>query len=189
MPRLFTGIELPDDAREALARLRMPLAGAKWIDPGEMHVTLRFAGDIDNARAADFADALAQIDVDCFEVRISGVGAFGGNDPRVVWAGVEGGEALTELARLHEKAAREAGLQPEPRAFKPHVTLARLRGGRVDAVARVLQHHGAFRLEPFVVERFVLYSSRPQLGGGPYVIEEAFPLRGGMLGDAHEHAH
>lgn len=182
MPRLFTGIEIPEAARAALARLRTPLPGAKWVAPEEMHVTLRFAGDIDNLQAREWVDALAQIDVDCFEVRIAGLGAFGGNDPRAVWAGVEGGPALAELARLVERAARNAGLQPETRAFKPHVTLARLKGSRVDAVARVLQHNAAFRLEPFVVERFVLYSSRPQVGGGPYVIEDAFALRGGMLG-------
>ena len=91
------------------------------------------------------------------------------------------GEALEQLARAHERAARQAGLQPETRPYKPHVTIARLRGSRVDAVARYLQHNGAFKLEPFVVERFVLYSSRPQVGGGPYVIEDAYPLRGGML--------
>ncbi len=178
MPRLFSGIEIPAEARAALARLKSPLPGAKWIEPRDLHITLRYAGDIDNRRAADFAEALAGIALDVFEIRISGLGAFGGNDPRVLWAGVEGSEALEALARGSERAARQAGLAPEARNFSPHVTLARLRHSRVDAVARFLQHNGAFHLPPFVVERFVLFSSRPLVGGGPYVVEEAYRLRG-----------
>jgi 2'-5' RNA ligase len=186
MPRLFCGIEIPLKARLALASLKAPLSGAKWVEADEMHVTLRFAGDIDNRAAEEFADALAAIDLDVFEVRICGLGAFGGNDPRAVWAGVEGSEPLAELARACERSARKAGLPPETRTFKPHVTLARLRGTPVEAVARFLEHNGGFRLEPFVVERFVLYSSRPLVGGGPYVVEEAFPLRGSSPGAADE---
>ncbi len=182
MPRLFAAVELPEEARDELAALEAPLQGARWMEHDELHLTLRFAGDVDNARAREFADALASIARDVFEIRIAGLGAFGGNDPRALWAGVEPNPALDQLARDCERAARQAGLPPETRAFKPHVTLARLRYARVDTVARYLEHNGGFRLAPFVVERFVLFSSRPQVGGGPYVLEEAFPLRGGMLG-------
>lgn len=182
MPRLFAGLELPEDVREQLSDLEAPLPGARWIEHDELHLTVRFAGDIDNRKARDFAEALASIDRDVFEVRLTGLGAFGGNDPRALWAGVEANPALEQLARDCERAARNAGLAPETRVFKPHVTIARLRGTRVETVARYLEHKGAFRLAPFMVERFVLFSSRPGVGGGPYVIEEAFPLRGGMLG-------
>lgn len=188
MPRLFSGIEIPAEARTRLARLKSPLPGAKWMEPQDLHITLRYAGDIDNRRAADLAEALAAITLDVFEVRISGLGAYGGNDPRVLWAGVEGGAAINALARANERAARNAGLQPDVRNFRPHVTIARLRNSRVDAVARFLQHNGAFRLEPFTVERFVLFSSRPQVGGGPYVVEDAYPLRGASPGAAMDDA-
>ena len=184
MPRLFAALELPEEVREHLTALEAPLPGARWMEHDELHLTLRFAGDIDNVRAREFADALASIDRDVFEVRIAGLGAFGGNDPRALWAGVAPNPALEQLARDCERAARQAGLPPETRVFKPHVTIARLRYARVDAVARFLEHNGAFRLEPFVVEGMVLLSARPGVGGGPYVVEEAFPLRGGMLGDA-----
>ena len=183
MPRLFAALELPEEAREQLTELEAPLPGARWIEHDELHLTLRFAGDIDNRQARDFAEALASIDRDVLEIRLVGLGAFGGNDPRALWAGVAPNPALDQLARDCERAARQAGLPPEARAFKPHVTIARLRGTRVDAVARYLQHNGAFRLEPFVAERFVLFSARPGAGGGPYVVEEEFPLRGGMLGE------
>lgn len=182
MPRLFAGLELPEEARERLSELEAPLPGARWMEIDEIHLTLRFAGDIDNRKARDFADALSAIDRDVLQIRINGLGVFGGNEPRALWAGIDPNPALEQLARDCERAARQAGLPPETRNFKPHVTIARLRNARVDEVAKFLEQHGAFRLAPFVVEQFVLFSSRPQTGGGPYVVEEAFPLRGGMMG-------
>lgn len=176
MPRLFTAIELPDDVRERLFRLRMPLPGARWVEPENLHITLRFIGDVDNVVARDFHDALAVISEHGFEARLSGLGAFGGNQPRAVWAGVEAGPELEMLARAHERAARIAGLPPEKHAFVPHITLARLKYGRPEMVARVLERHGAFRTESFYVDRFILYSSKPKVGGGPYVVESEFPL-------------
>jgi 2'-5' RNA ligase len=183
---VFAAIEIPDDIRPSLVRLRQPLPGARWQDASELHLTLRFAGDIEVGRADDFADALDRVAADAFELRLAGLAAFGGHDPRVIYAGVERSEPLELLARACERAARSAGLQPETRQFKPHVTLARLNGTPPDAVARVLQRLGAFRSEAFFVPRFVLMSSRPNVGGGPYVIEAAYALRGGYGGDAEE---
>ena len=186
MPRLFTGIEIPLEQREELARLRRPLPGGKWIEPENLHLTLRFAGDIDNAQAAEFADRLAGITIDAFEMRLSGLGAFGGKEPRSIWAGVEVGPELAALARANERAARAAGLPPESRTFKPHVTVARLKYASSGEIARLLERIGAFRSKPFLVGRFVLFSSRPKSGGGPYVVEDAFALRGGEFADYHD---
>jgi 2'-5' RNA ligase len=189
MPRLFTAIELPEDTCEELYRLRMPLPGARWIKPESYHITLRFAGDIANTDAREFADNLARIEPDGFELRVSGLGVFGGDDPHTLWAGVETTPELEELARAHEKAARNAGLPPETRAFKPHVTLARLKHSNVDAIARYLSRYSGYRSAPFFVGRTVLMSSRPGIGGGPYGIEERFPMRGmGFLADEGETA-
>ncbi len=179
MPRLFTAIALPDALAEHLADLAVPLAGARWIEPENMHITLRFAGDIDNPTANDFHAALAGIDEPAFALRLAGFGAFGGQQPRTLWAGIEDSPWLDTLARANERAARSAGLPPEKHGFKPHVTLARLKGTRPEAVARVLEGLGAFRSPPFQVESFALLSSRPKVGGGPYVVEDTFRLRGG----------
>lgn len=176
MPRLFTAIELPDDVRDQLARLSMPLPGARWIEREALHITLRFAGDVDNPTAAEFESALATIDVPAFEARLSGAGTFGGQSPRTLWAGIEAGPELDALARAHERAARAAGLAPEKRPFKAHVTLARLQNPRIEALARFLQHKSTLTGAPFLVDRFVLMSSRPKVGGGPYVVEASFPL-------------
>ncbi len=156
--------------------LRSGLSGARWIDPGNYHLTLRFIGDVDGTTARDFTHALGQIDVPPFELRLSGLGSFGGNKPRAIFADLEPSEALESLQRAHERAARAAGLPPESRNFKPHVTLARLRGARADAVAAYLERQGGVIAAPFTVNRFVLYSSRNSVGGGPYVIEAAYDL-------------
>jgi 2'-5' RNA ligase len=175
MPRLFTALELPERVRTRLGLIRSPLAGARWVEPDNFHITLRFAGDIDNRTADEFAGFLDDIALEPFDIRISGLGAFGGRTPRVIWAGVEG-DQLDVLQRAHERAARSAGLEPDPQTYRPHVTLARLRGTRPEAVARFLGSRGALMSEPFRVERFVLFSSRPGSGGGPYVHEQLFPL-------------
>jgi RNA 2',3'-cyclic 3'-phosphodiesterase len=178
MPRLFTAIEIPQAIRQHLSLIRAPLGGAKWIEPENMHITLRFAGDIDGRTADEFASLLAGIRAKPFTVSIRGVGAFGGREPKVLWAGVEAGEELDALQRAHERAARGAGLEPEGRGFKAHVTLARMRGGRQQTVARFLEEHGALRTQPFTATRFVLLSARPGSGGGPYVVEAEFPFEG-----------
>jgi len=184
MPRLFTGIEIPAEQREELARLRMPLpGGGRWIEPENYHLTLRFAGDIEKAQAEELIERLAAISMDAFEIRLAGVGAFGGNDPDSLWAGVGPSSELEALARANERAARAVGLAPDGRSFKPHVTLARLKYASPDAVARILGRIGGYRSAPFFVARFVLFSSRPKVGGGPYAVEEAFPLRGGEFAD------
>jgi 2'-5' RNA ligase len=178
MPRLFTAIPLPPPLAEQLADFAMPLAGARWIEPEDMHITLRFVGDIDNPTADAFHAALASIDEPAFTLALSGFGAFGGREPRSLWAGVAESPWLDALARANDRAARIAGLKPEKHAFKAHVTLARLKGTRPESVARVLEQLGAFASEPFAVESFALLSSRPKIGGGPYVVEDTFQLRG-----------
>ena len=176
MPRLFSAIEIPSRIAERLTVLRFGLSGARWIDPENYHVTLRFIGDVDGATARDFTHALGEIDAAPFELRLNGLGSFGGRKPRAIFAEVAPSGALEALRRANERAAREAGLPPEGRNFKPHVTLARLRGARADAVAAYLERQGGVAPEPFPVSRFVLYSSRNSVGGGPYVVEAAYDL-------------
>jgi 2'-5' RNA ligase len=183
MPRLFTAIEIPQAMRLRLSLLRAPIGGAKWVQPEDMHITLRFAGDIDGRTADDFADLLADAGVPPFPVTIAGGGTYGGRDPHVLWAGVTGGPEIDALYRANERAARSAGLDPAPRDFRPHVTLARMRRARRGEVARFLAENGDLRLEPFLVTRFVLLSARPGSGGPPYAVEAAYPLGDGAALD------
>lgn len=176
MPRLFSAIEIPRSIAEHLTMLRSGLSGARWIDPENYHLTLRFIGDVDGATARDFTNALGEIAIPPFELRLNGLGSFGGRKPRAIFAGIVPSTPLETLQRAHERAARKAGLPAESRNFTPHVTLARLRGVRPDAVAAYLERQGGAVTEPFMVNRFVLYSSRNSTGGGPYVVEAAYEL-------------
>ncbi len=176
MPRLFSAIEIPRSLAERLMLLRAGLTGARWIDPENYHLTLRFIGDVDGATARDFTAALGAIVAAPFELEVKGLGSFGGGRPRAIFADIGPSEGLEALRRANERAARQAGLPPESRNYKPHVTLARLKGARADAVAGYLERQGGVGPESFTVNRFVLYSSRNSVGGGPYVVEAAYPL-------------
>lgn len=155
--------------------LRAGLYGARWIDPEYYHLTLRFIGDVDGATARDFTEALGELVAAPFTLKLNGLDSFGGKKPRTIFAGVAPSPELEALQHAHDGAARVAGLAPERRKFTPHVTIARLRGTRPDAVAAYLQNAGLIS-ETFTVTRFVLYSSRNSVGGGPYVVEAAYDL-------------
>ena len=179
MPRLFTGLEIPEPLIERLTHLRSGLNGARWIEQENYHITLRFIGDVDDPVADDVASALAKIRANRFAIRINRLGSFGGRKPRAIWAAIEAGPELEALYKATESAARAAGLAPETRNFIPHITLARLKGMSAKPVASYLEANGGFSTTPFEVDRFVLYSARPGSGGGPYVVEETYPLGSG----------
>ena len=176
MPRLFAGVEIPAGIADRLSYLRGGIAGARWIDPENYHLTLRFIGDIDMVDAEAVAEALARVRRPSFPLRFTGVGALGTRKLHTVAATVEPSQPLIELQAEHERILQRIGLPPEGRKFTPHVTLARLRNGNARDVAEYLTLRGGFFADPFPVDRFVLFSSRNSVGGGPYVIEEAYDL-------------
>jgi RNA 2',3'-cyclic 3'-phosphodiesterase len=176
MPRIFTGVEIPAEVAHSLALLRGGIHGARWIDPENYHLTLRFIGDVDDAVARDVAQVLGGISRRAFDIALNGLDQFGGKKPRAVFAAVAGNGPLAELQAEHERILQRLGLPPEPRKFTPHITLARLRDASSREVADYLAVRGAFKTPPFPVKRFVLFSSRASTGGGPYVIEAAYPL-------------
>jgi len=176
MPRLFTGLEIPDAIGQQLSMLRGGLPGARWIDPENYHVTLRFIGDVDDALAHEAASALGRIRRPAFDLRFQGLTSFGGRKPRAVIAEATTPQVLMELQAEQERLMRRIGLEPEGRKYIPHVTLARLRDSSSRDVADYLAARGLFRTPEFKVERFVLFSSRNSTGGGPYVVEAGYPL-------------
>jgi 2'-5' RNA ligase len=177
MPRLFTGIEIPQDVAERLSYLRGGLAGARWISPENYHLTLRFIGDVDMVAAEAAAEGLARTTRGMFSLRFTGLGALGTRKPHAVVAEAEASRPLMELQAEHERIMQRIGLPPEGRKYTPHVTLARLRGGSTRDIAEYLTQRGGFFAEPFPVERFVLFSSRNSVGGGPYIVEQAYELK------------
>jgi 2'-5' RNA ligase len=175
MPRLFTALEIPSEIGQSMAQLRGGLPGARWVDPENYHLTLRFIGDIDDALADEIADLLGQVARRKFSLRIDGLDTFGGSKPRAVFAAVQPVTELVDLQAEHERIMQRVGLEPE-RKYKPHVTLARLRDTSSRQVADFLSLRLPFRSPAFSVSRFVLYSSRNSVGGGPYVVEAGYPL-------------
>jgi 2'-5' RNA ligase len=178
LPRLFTGLELPSEIAAKLAMLRGGISGARWIEAENYHVTLRFIGDIDERAAAEAADALDEIRRPSFPVTLEGLGWFGGDKPRAIVAMVRPTDALVELQADQERRLRRIGLPPESRKYTPHVTLARLRSASPYAVADYLSVRGYFSARQFEATRFVLFSARESTGGGPYLVEAAYRLRG-----------
>ncbi|MDA9528775.1 MULTISPECIES: RNA 2',3'-cyclic phosphodiesterase [unclassified Bradyrhizobium] len=176
MPRLFTGLEIPAEIGHSLSNLRGGLPGARWIDPENYHVTLRFIGDIDGASANEIASLLFRVDRKPFEVKVQGLTSFGGRKPRAVVATIAPSKPLMELQAELERMMQRIGLDPEGRKFIPHVTLARLYDASDRDVADYLSLRGYFPSKAFMAERFVLFSSRASTGGGPYVVEDAYEL-------------
>jgi RNA 2',3'-cyclic 3'-phosphodiesterase len=176
MPRLFTGLEIPSTLGQSLSMLRGGIPGARWIDPENYHLTLRYIGDIDDDLAHEVASLLGRVRRSGFELRFDGLSSFGGRKPRAVVATLGPSQAVMELQAEHERLLQRMGLEPEGRKYTPHVTLARLRDSSSREVADYLSARAAFRSPPFPVSRFVLFSSRASIGGGPYVVEAAYPL-------------
>jgi 2'-5' RNA ligase len=178
MPRLFTALEIPRDAALSLSLLRGGLQGARWIDVENYHLTLRFIGDVEGHVADEIANALDRVQRPAFMLALSGVGQFGGRKPNTVYAGTAPSAELNALQAEIERICQRLGLPADPRRFTPHVTLARLKNTSPDEVAHYLSARGNFAAAPFKVGRFVLMSSRDSVGGGPYIVEEAWPLAG-----------
>lgn len=176
MPRLFTGLELPVRLATDLSMMRGGLAGARWIDVENYHITLRFVGDIDQSAARDVTSALERINRPAFRVTLDGLHAFGGDRPRAIVATVRPTPPILELQAEQERLMRRLGIPAETRKFAPHVTLARLRQVSPMAVADYLSVRGWLSSPVFEVNHFTLFSSRDSVGGGPYVAEAIYPL-------------
>jgi 2'-5' RNA ligase len=176
MPRIFTALEIPAEVGQALSMLRGGLPGARWIDPENYHLTLRFIGDVDDVVAHEVAFLLDKVRRTEFQLRFDALSAFGGRRPRALVATLAPTQELMELQAEHERLMRRVGLDAEGRKYTPHVTLARLRDSSSQQVADYLSLRAFIGMLSFKVSRFVLLSSRASVGGGPYVVEAAYPL-------------
>jgi 2'-5' RNA ligase len=176
MIRLFVGIGFPPELKLRLSLLCSGVTGAKWVDPGNLHLTLRFIGEIGEDRAADIDEALQRVRARPFDLQLAGAGVFG-DKPRALWVGVERSPELVRLRDKVEHALVRAGLPPEPRKFAPHVTLARLKNPALDRLAEFLGAHAGFRADPLAVRAFSLIASFPTKAGSVYEDQADYPLR------------
>ena len=169
MIRLFVGLPLPEDHRRQLSLMSHGIEGARWVAPENLHITLRFIGEVDEDVAEDLAQALDAVTARPFELSVETLGTFG-HPTHALWAGITDRSA-GELAGLQaniESALVRAGLEPEHRKFVPHVTLARFRKVNMGRVARLLEGSGDLKLAPFAVHGFSLFRSHLRPEGAQY---------------------
>jgi len=177
MLRLFVGIGFPPELKLQLSLLCSGVQGARWVDPGNFHLTLRFIGEIGGDVAADIDNALVRLRARRFSLQFAGTGTFGGGDkPRSLWVGVERCPELVALRDKTEQALIRVGLMPEPRKFSPHVTLARLHNPALDELSGFLAAHAQFRAAPLPVGGFSLIASFQTKAGSVYEDQADYPL-------------
>ena len=174
--RLFVALAIPDSVAATMFLIQAGVPGAKWQTREQLHLTLRFIGEVDGRDGSMIDDALAAISGPPFTLALKGVGEFGGKTPRALWAGVSDPAAVTHLARKIETAMQRIGLPAEERKFTPHVTLARLRGAPAVKVIDYLADHALYASAPCKVHEFRLYSSMLTPDGSVYVPERVYPL-------------
>lgn len=177
MTRLFVALALPDGIAESLMLLQAGVPGARWLERDQLHLTLRFVGEVEGRTAAAIDDALSLIRNPRFALELKGVGEFGGKNPRALWTGVRSEDEVAHLQRKIESALQRIGLPAEPRKFKPHVTLARLRAAPRGRVLDYLTDHALYASGPFDVNGFILYSSTLTPNGSLYRAERAYSLQ------------
>jgi 2'-5' RNA ligase len=177
MIRLFVAIEVPDELRRRIAAICQGVERARWVPEENIHLTLRFIGEVPEDVMEDIVAELGAVGGDPFEVTLVGAGHFeSGRRVRSLWLGVERNAALQALRERIDAAILRAGLPPEGRKFKPHITLARLNDGSPEDVRGWLQANTLFRSVPFTVGQFVLFSSFQGRNGSIYRSEAEFPL-------------
>jgi RNA 2',3'-cyclic 3'-phosphodiesterase len=178
MIRLFVALELPEHVRERLTGLMGGVPGARWTEAQNLHLTLRFIGEVENGLLPDIDVALGSVTAPAFDVVLDGIGQFGsGSKARVLWAGVERNDALMHLNQKVESALVRTGLPPEERRYSPHVTLARLRESPPERLGRFIQDRGLFRAGPIRMEHFTLFESRLGRSGPVYEPLREYPLQ------------
>lgn len=176
MHRLFVAIRPPEYIRDLLIDAMDDSPDFRWQDEDQLHLTLRFIGEVERPIANDLADGLTRIQSPAFELRITGPGRFEQRSSGALWAGVEPREPVAALASKVERVCVTLGLEPERRAFHPHITIARWKGRRSREATHFLERHRGLASEPFAVTEFILYESRLSRHGAHYVAVATYPL-------------
>lgn len=177
MIRLFVALELPQTHRQRLLSLCHGVREANWVMEENLHLTLRFIGDVEEPKGGEIINALESVDTDSFPLTLDGVGHFKtGRRVRSLWAGVASNDALITLQERVDTVLRRAGLPPDGRRFTPHVTLARLKSGTPERIGPWIESNTAFWAEPFEVSDITLFESYRTHTGPIYTPLETFAL-------------
>lgn len=173
---MFVAIRPPENIRDLLIDTMDDSPALRWVGDEQLHLTLRFIGEVERPVANEIAVALQRLRSGQFDLRIKGVGQFEKRSGGALWAGIDPKEPVSALAAKVERALQQTGLEPERRAFSPHITLARWNRRNAEAVQAFLRRHADLRSEPFAVDRFILFESKLSRHGPHYEEVAAFPL-------------
>jgi 2'-5' RNA ligase len=176
MHRLFVAIRPPEHVRDLLLDAIDDSADFRWQSDEQLHLTLKFIGEVERPSADDLADALAKLRSHAFEMRIAGVGRFDQTNAGALWAGIAPKEPIAALAAKIDRACLAAGIDPERRAFHPHITLARWRGHRSHEAVAWIERNAGLSSMPFAVKSFSLFESRLSRRGAHYEEAAAYTL-------------
>jgi 2'-5' RNA ligase len=178
MHRLFVGLRPPPAIRARLLALMGGVTGARWQDDSQLHLTLRFIGEVERPRAEDIAIALSNVHFPPIHVALDGVGQFDSRGrPNALWVGVRPHDALAGLHKKVDQAVVRCGLAPEGRAYLPHITLARMNAS-AGPTDRFLESHAGLASAPFILDHFLLFESTLGREGAIYEAIERYPLQG-----------
>jgi RNA 2',3'-cyclic 3'-phosphodiesterase len=179
MPRLFVAIDLPDPIKNQLETMLTGVPGAKWVKRHQLHLTLRFIGEVETPRLQEIKQALQAVRAEPFTMTLQGAGRFPPKGAsRVLWVGVAAPAALAQLQRSIEQAVVSVGILPEERPFSAHITLARLKSPPPpQTVERYLAQRADFKTGSIPISEFILYSSVLSPQGPTYRPEARFALR------------
>jgi len=176
MHRLFVAIRPPAATRALLLGAMGGISGARWQSEDQLHLTLRFIGDVDRHLAGDIHAALGGIHHAPFEIALKGIGAFERRgQPEAVWAGVAPHKPVRALHNKVDAALTRVGVAPDQRAFLPHITLARLKRSS-GPVGNLLEQSGGLTSPAFQVTDFALFESALTPEGAVYSIVERYRL-------------
>lgn len=176
MIRLFVALAVPEGHRQQLSRLCHGVRDARWVAQENLHLTLRFIGEVEEPRLPEIAGALGRVKFEQFTLTLSGIGHFqNGRRIRSLWAGTEQCDALVQLQTRIDSALRHAEVPPDGRRFTPHVTLARLKNGAAEQVGAWIEANALFRAEPFPVNQFVFFESYLSHTGALYSPVAEYP--------------
>lgn len=176
MHRLFVAIRPPEEVRDLLIDAMDDSPALRWVGDEQLHLTLRFIGEVERPVANDIAGALERIRFPSFALQVAGVGRFEQRNGGALWAGVQPKDPVVALAAKVERALQTAGLEPERRAFSPHITLARWNRRNSEAVDSFLRRNANLRSEPFRVSEFTLFESKLSRHGAHYEEVSTFDL-------------
>ena len=177
MYRLFVAVDLPSEIKKEIGTISFGLPGARWIPADQLHLTLRFIGEVDGNLFKDIKEMLSSVTTEPFAMRLKGVGHFPPRKrPRVIWVGIEANDSLLRLRGKIESVLVRRGLEPEGRKYSPHITVARLKDTPAVKAGNFIAANGLFASPSFTVQEFLLYSSKLTAKGAIHTIEAVYPL-------------